>query len=135
MRLIGNGVRISDCPAAVNPFICSFAEKPLPVNFSDIWVGRCIKNGVKSEYLPLDLYEAESPRCKGWKQFMWNIWILVWNMNGCLVGRLLRVFYSCGFMYVSICMPPGYLFFAFCRGGMESYVYYYISFLDEMALP
>lgn len=104
MRLIGNGVRISDCPAAVNPFMF-FCGRATARYFSDIWVGRCIKNGVKSEYLPLEWYEAESPRCKGWKQIMWNIWILVWNMDGCLVGRLLRVFYSVGFMYVSICLP------------------------------
>lgn len=73
MRLIGNGVRLSDCPAAVNPFMF-FCGRATARYFSDIWVGRCIKNGVKSEYLPLEWYEAESPRCKGRKQFMWNIY-------------------------------------------------------------
>ena len=35
--------------------------------------------------------------------------------------------YPSAFMYVSICLPSGCPVFAFCRGGMESYVYYYIS--------
>ena len=66
---------------------------------------------------------------------MWNIWILVWNMDGCLVGRLLRVFLFQR-LYVCFHLPaPRYLIFAFCRGGYGIIRVLLYKFLDEMALP
>lgn len=53
MRLIGNGVRISDCPAAVNPFMF-FCGRATARYFFGYLGGKVHKERGKSEYLPLE---------------------------------------------------------------------------------